>query len=258
MDEAYERFFGASGSVWPVCWSSRRWPLRSGATCPSRAGSARWPAGSGTCCLAPRCSDVSAAESAPQGFDLRGPICPPGTTVLEASAGTGKTYTIAALAARYVAEGRARPEPADARHIRPDGDQRASDAGPGPADQRGAGACAGLSRQCGGRPTNRRRRRGPTSWVSRWPTTSRRSCAPGTPRELADRSHRIARALSDFDAATIATTHEFCLRMLDELGVLGGSRTSRHVRRALVRPDQRRHRRRLSASLRRQCLRCRR
>ena len=26
-------------------------------------------------------------------------------TVLEASAGTGKTYTIAALAARYVAEG---------------------------------------------------------------------------------------------------------------------------------------------------------
>ena len=33
---------------------------------------------------------------------------PEGTTVLEASAGTGKTYTIAALAARYVAEGVAR------------------------------------------------------------------------------------------------------------------------------------------------------
>ena len=32
---------------------------------------------------------------------------PSGTTVLEASAGTGKTYTIAALAARYVAEGHA-------------------------------------------------------------------------------------------------------------------------------------------------------
>ena len=31
--------------------------------------------------------------------------CPTGVTVLEASAGTGKTYTIAALAARYVAEG---------------------------------------------------------------------------------------------------------------------------------------------------------
>src|SRR3954469_22394832 len=37
-------------------------------------------------------------------FELRGPL-PSGVTVLEASAGTGKTYTIAALTARYVAEG---------------------------------------------------------------------------------------------------------------------------------------------------------
>ncbi len=37
-------------------------------------------------------------------FDVCGPL-PSGMTVLEASAGTGKTYTIAALAARYVAEG---------------------------------------------------------------------------------------------------------------------------------------------------------
>jgi exodeoxyribonuclease V beta subunit len=37
-------------------------------------------------------------------FDLCGPL-PVGTTVLEASAGTGKTFTIAALATRYVAEG---------------------------------------------------------------------------------------------------------------------------------------------------------
>src|SRR5271167_3949110 len=39
-----------------------------------------------------------------QPFDLRGPL-PKGVTVLEASAGTGKTFTIAALATRYVAEG---------------------------------------------------------------------------------------------------------------------------------------------------------
>src|SRR6476661_8750233 len=38
-------------------------------------------------------------------FDLTGPL-PSGVTVLEASAGTGKTFTIAALAARYVADGR--------------------------------------------------------------------------------------------------------------------------------------------------------
>ena len=37
-------------------------------------------------------------------FDLCGPL-PRGVTLLEASAGTGKTYTIAALAARYVAIG---------------------------------------------------------------------------------------------------------------------------------------------------------
>ena len=37
-------------------------------------------------------------------FDLLGQL-PTGTTVLEASAGTGKTYTIAALVTRYVAEG---------------------------------------------------------------------------------------------------------------------------------------------------------
>src|SRR5690349_10944430 len=40
-------------------------------------------------------------------FDLLGPL-PQGTTVLEASAGTGKTFTIAGLVARYVAEGVAR------------------------------------------------------------------------------------------------------------------------------------------------------
>src|ERR687895_418033 len=37
-------------------------------------------------------------------FDVTGPL-PTGVTVLEASAGTGKTYAIAALAARYVADG---------------------------------------------------------------------------------------------------------------------------------------------------------
>ena len=37
-------------------------------------------------------------------FDIHGPL-PTGTTVLEASAGTGKTWTIAALVTRYVAEG---------------------------------------------------------------------------------------------------------------------------------------------------------
>lgn len=40
-------------------------------------------------------------------FDPTGPL-PTGVAVLEASAGTGKTYTIAGLVARYVADGAAR------------------------------------------------------------------------------------------------------------------------------------------------------
>ena len=44
--------------------------------------------------------------AAPLPFDVLGPL-PEGrsTTVLEASAGTGKTWTVGALVARYVAEG---------------------------------------------------------------------------------------------------------------------------------------------------------
>src|SRR3989440_4065866 len=44
-------------------------------------------------------------EPAVVAFDVCGPLPEPGVTVLEASAGTGKTFTIAALAARYVADG---------------------------------------------------------------------------------------------------------------------------------------------------------
>ena len=39
-------------------------------------------------------------------FDICGDL-PTGTTLLEASAGTGKTFTVGALVTRYVAEGRA-------------------------------------------------------------------------------------------------------------------------------------------------------
>ena len=44
------------------------------------------------------------AADATSPFDIRGEL-PSGITVLEASAGTGKTHAIGALVARYVAEG---------------------------------------------------------------------------------------------------------------------------------------------------------
>ena len=136
-------------------------------------------------------------------FDVCGAL-PAGTTVLEASAGTGKTYTIAALTARYVAEGRAdldqmmlvtfgrmaSDELRQRVRLRLVSTERAM------AHARGGGSARGADE------------------VERLLTT-------GTDAELAARHGRLVRALANFDAATIATTHEFCLHMLTGLGVLG-------------------------------------
>ena len=45
----------------------------------------------------------------------------------------------------------------------------------------------------------------------------------GTPEERADRKTRLRDALAGFDAATIATTHQFCHLVLKSLGVAGDS-----------------------------------
>jgi exodeoxyribonuclease V beta subunit len=143
-------------------------------------------------------------SSDPLPFDICGEL-PSGTTVLEASAGTGKTYTIAALTARAIAEG-----VAELNQL--------------------------LLVTFGRMATNELRLRVRERLVSlencladavAQPVTTR-SLSPletmlstGAPDELERRRQRVARALAEFDAATIATTHEFCLQMLDGLGVLG-------------------------------------
>jgi exodeoxyribonuclease V beta subunit len=134
-------------------------------------------------------------------FDVCGPL-PTGTTVLEASAGTGKTYTIAALATRYVAEGVAQlPQlmlvtfsRAATQELRERVRERLVSAEKGLAD-------------------------------------GRRALDDGdellhllahAPRdEVARRRHRLTHALAGFDAATIATTHGFCSQMLAGLGLAG-------------------------------------
>ncbi len=136
-------------------------------------------------------------------FDVCGAL-PTGTTVLEASAGTGKTFTIAALAARYVAEGRATlPElmlvtfGREATHeLRERVRERLVSAERGLAD----------------------------------PQLARASCdrvlallADVADDEVALRRGRLATALAQFDAATIATTHQFCQQMLTGLGIIGDS-----------------------------------
>jgi exodeoxyribonuclease V beta subunit len=133
-------------------------------------------------------------------FDIRGPL-PTGTTLLEASAGTGKTWTIAALVTRYVAEGH-------------------------------AGLDELLVVTFGRAASQELRERVRDQLVE----AERAVADPTAPRpasELLDhlldcddeeralRHKRLRQALGDFDAATIATIHQFCQQVLRSLGVAG-------------------------------------
>lgn len=129
---------------------------------------------------------------------------PGGTTVLEASAGTGKTHTIAAVTARLIALGQAgidrvmlvtfaRSASLELRsrvYERLQSSARALEQA-----ARGVGAPDGLD-----------------------PVDAQLCSAPAG--ELVERRDRLRAALAGFDRAVIATTHEFCSRLLAELGVL--------------------------------------
>jgi exodeoxyribonuclease V beta subunit len=142
----------------------------------------------------------SEVASPPRVFDVCGAL-PVGTTVLEASAGTGKTFTVAALATRYVAEGVAQLP-------------------------------ALLLVTFGRAATSELRDRVRERLVSAERALRRpgaresddelvRHLAAVDDAELSRRQQRLTRALAQFDAATIATTHGFCQQMLASLGVLG-------------------------------------
>ncbi|EGD53536.1 UvrD-helicase domain-containing protein [Gordonia neofelifaecis] len=134
-------------------------------------------------------------------FDLTGPL-PDRTLVLEASAGTGKTYAIVALAVRYIAHG----VPV--------------------ADLLMATFSNAASAELRDRTHSRL-----TECVSALadPEAARTSdddlvafLADADVAEVVRRREYLTDALSDFDAATMATTHTFCNRMLAVLGFLGG------------------------------------
>ncbi len=134
-------------------------------------------------------------------FELLGAL-PEGTTVLEASAGTGKTYTIAGLVTRYVAEGVARIDDllvvtfgrAATQELRDRVRERLVAARDGLRDP--AAARAGEDELL-------------------------RFLAQGDAAEVGARRERLTVALASFDAATVATMHEFCHRVLVTLGVAG-------------------------------------
>jgi exodeoxyribonuclease V beta subunit len=134
-------------------------------------------------------------------FDLLGPLPAAGsTTVLEASAGTGKTFALAGLVTRYLAEGQARLDEmllitfsrAATRELRERVRCQLVEivaALDDPAADPPNDLVADLLR---GDAADRERRRG-----------------------------RLRDALAGFDAATIATTHQFCHLVLKSLGVAG-------------------------------------
>src|SRR5688572_27818689 len=138
----------------------------------------------------------------PLPFDVCAEL-PSGTTVLEASAGTGKTYTIAALTARAIAEGVAELN----QLLLVTFGRMATNELRLRVRERLVSVESCLADAAAGRAPTRQ-----LSPLEVMLTT-------GHPDELACRRQRVSRALAEFDAATIATTHEFCLQMLDGLGV---------------------------------------
>ncbi|HMR49459.1 MAG TPA: UvrD-helicase domain-containing protein [Arachnia sp.] len=132
-------------------------------------------------------------------FDLTAPL-PASTTVLEASAGTGKTYTIAALTCRYIAE-----QGRDVRDV--------------------------LLITFGNAASNELRER-VFAALAQAEQDLTAFLATGTPpdddlarllcaAEAEQRRERLRTAVARFDEATIVTTHAFCQAMLRSLGILG-------------------------------------
>ena len=153
-------------------------------------------------------ASMSVPVSDPQPFAITDPL-PTGTVLLEASAGTGKTWTIGALVTRYVVEGVARLEQMLVVTF-------------------GRAASQELRERVRAQLVEAER-------VLSDDPADRAAVAVGTASELVtllltydDEQRRLAHrrvvdALVGFDAATIATTHQFCSMVLDSLGVAGDS-----------------------------------
>lgn len=144
-------------------------------------------------------------EEALADFDICDRLPEPGVTVLEASAGTGKTFTIAALVARMVAEGLA---PLSKILV------------------------VTFTRMATGELRERVRERlvsveaglGEYLEHGRAPSPSDTVLAllcKGGAGEVIQRRQRVGDALSSYDTATITTTHGFCFTVLGALGAWG-------------------------------------
>ncbi|WP_083518682.1 UvrD-helicase domain-containing protein [Serinicoccus chungangensis] len=133
-------------------------------------------------------------------FSITDPL-PTGTVLLEASAGTGKTWTIAALVTRYVAEGVVTlPEMLVVTFGRAASQELRA---------RVREQLVAAERALADPPTGG----GDDDLVT--------LLLDADEQERTVRRRRLRTALSDIDAATIATTHQFCQQVLRSLGVAG-------------------------------------
>ncbi|KRF37438.1 UvrD-helicase domain-containing protein [Nocardioides sp. Soil805] len=138
-------------------------------------------------------------------FSILDPL-PTGTTLLEASAGTGKTWTIAALVTKYVAAGETTLDEmlvvtftrAASQELRERVRAQLVEAAEVLADPTGERAPSDLH-----------------TWLLDAGDDERRR-----------RARRLTDALVSFDAATIATIHQFCQLVLRSLGVAGDTDAS--------------------------------
>ena len=134
-------------------------------------------------------------------FDITADL-PTGTVLLEASAGTGKTWTIGALVARHIAEGVVRLE--DMLVI-----------------TFGRAASREMRERVREHLRHVHRHVADPSLPTPDPVVA--LLREGTDEQVAERARRLRDALTHFDAATIATTHQFCQLVLRGLGVAGDS-----------------------------------
>ncbi|MDT5264685.1 MAG: exodeoxyribonuclease beta subunit, partial [Mycobacterium sp.] len=136
-------------------------------------------------------------------FDLRDPLPAEGsTTVLEASAGTGKTFALAGLVTRYVADGAATLDEMLLITF-------------------GRAASQELRERVRSQITQAAAAFDDPSLVGDNQLVAH--LLKGTDAERVARRQRLRDALAGFDAATIATTHQFCQLVLKSLGVAGDS-----------------------------------
>ncbi len=137
----------------------------------------------------------------PASFDLLGPL-PTGTTVLEASAGTGKTHAIGALVVRFVAEGVVGLDRVLAVTF-------------------GRAASQELRERVRGHLIDAERALGDPAAARSGDEAVHRLLATGSDDEVALRRTRLRTALAEYDAATIVTIHQFCHHVLTGLGIAG-------------------------------------